>query len=400
MRGKTRFVTFVCVGLAGGVLGQPALRRLAVGPAGEVGLALSPAVIAGDFIYVSGHRAWDEQGRIQGDIRAQTRRVLDTLQTVLRAAGAGLDRAASVTVYLRRPEDVAAMNEVYAAYWPTDPPARTTVVAELVPPEALVEIALVAVRPGAERTVVHPPEWMRSPAPYSYAIKSGDTLFLAGLVSRNGRDNTIVKGDIQTQVKTVLDNAGTILAAAGMSYADVVNARVYLTDTALFQAMNAVYRSYWPKDPPTRATVRVGLPGADYLVEITMVAVKGAREIVVAPGPGGAPSKPNPNLSPAIRVGSRLFVSGLLGNTPETKGDVRAQTAETLSRIASLLSAAGFGWEHVVDSVVYLSDVRHAAAVEGVYRQVLARDYPARTTIGAGLVAPDGLVEIMMVAAR
>src|SRR5207247_3123455 len=92
---------------------------------------------------------------------------------------------------LKSASNFAAMNEVYRTYWPKDPPARTTVVANLVLPEALVEIAMVAVPKGKERTVVHPADWMQSPNPYSYGIKTGNTLFLAGLVSRNGKDNSV-----------------------------------------------------------------------------------------------------------------------------------------------------------------------------------------------------------------
>lgn len=400
MRCSLRIVGAAMALATSAMVAQQRSTPILAGPAVRMGLPLSPAVSAGDFVYVSGHLAWDDQGHIGGDIKTQTRRVLDTVREVLNAAGVGLDRAASVTVYLRRAEDVAAMNEVYGTYWPTDPPARTTVVTDLGPPEALVGIALIAVRPGAERAVVHPPGWVKAPAPYSYAIKSGDTLFLAGLVSRNGRDNTVVKGDITAQVRTVLENAGEILRAAGMSYRDVVSSRVYLAATGLAPGMNEVYRSYWPTDPPARATVRVGLPAPEYLVEITLVAVQGAREVLSMPGPGGAAGKPNPNLSPAIRVGNRLFVSGLLGNTPDTKGDARAQAAETVSRIARLLAAAGFGWEHVVDSLVYLPDMRHQAAVDDQYRQIFARGYPARTVVGAQLLAPDGLVEIMVTAVR
>ena len=87
---------------------------------------------------------------------------------------------------------------------------------------------MVAVPTGGERRVVHPSDWIASPNPYSYGIKSGNTLFLSGLVSRNGKDNTRVKGDITTQTKTVLDNGAAILKAAGMSFADVVSARVFL----------------------------------------------------------------------------------------------------------------------------------------------------------------------------
>ena len=118
---------------------------------------------------------------------------------------------------------------------------------------------MVALRDGVERQVVHPDAWLRSPSPYSYGIQSGNTLFLSGLVSRNGKDNTVVPGDMKTQTQTVLQNAREILAAAGMTLADVVSSRVYITDTALFQDMNAVYRDGFPPVPPARATVRCGL---------------------------------------------------------------------------------------------------------------------------------------------
>ena len=50
-----------------------------------------------------------------------------------------------------------------------------------------------------------------------------------------------------------------------------------------------------------------------------------------------------------MRVGNRLYLSGMLGNTPETAGDARAQARETFARIGRTLNAAGFGWTDVVD---------------------------------------------------
>ena len=76
---------------------------------------------------------------------------------------------------------------------------------------------MIAVPTGAERVVIHPAGWIKSPNPYSYAIRTGDTLFLSGLVSRNGRDNSVVAGDINAQTAVVLDNAAELLKAAGMT---------------------------------------------------------------------------------------------------------------------------------------------------------------------------------------
>src|SRR5438445_7778712 len=282
----------------------------------DPGLPFSAAVKAGGLIYVAGTLGTDAKGQVAGDIKTQTRQTLDNIGATLQKAGASLSNAASVMVYLKSQSDFAAMNEVYRTYWPKDPPARTTVVASLVRPEALVEISMVAVPNGAERVVVHPPDWIQSPNPYSYVIKTGNMLFLSGLVSRSGKNNSVVPGDMSTQTKTVLDNGAAILKAAGMSFADVVSARVFITDVAKFQDLNAAYRPYFPTAPPARATVRAALMGADYQVEITMVAVKDASRAAVAPpaAQGSATPAAAPPLSPAIRVGNRVYSSGTLGN--------------------------------------------------------------------------------------
>jgi 2-iminobutanoate/2-iminopropanoate deaminase len=235
---------------------------------------------------------------------------------------------------------------------------------------------------------------MKSPNPYSYAIRTGDTLFLSGLVSRNGRDNTVVTGDVPTQTTVVLDNAGELLKAAGMSYANVVSARVYLPDVAGFQQMNETYRKYFSSAPPARATVKAGLAGSQYAVEITLVASSSPRQVVS----DGRPA--NPNLSAAIRSGNRVYVSGMLGNTPETKGDAGAQTRETLGRIRKALEAAGCSPADVVDGVVYLTDLKNDSAMNEVYRAFFERGFPARATIQTGLVSPEGLVEIMVTAVK
>src|SRR5262249_27282241 len=161
------------------------------------------------------------------------------------AAGSSLANVACAMVYLRNASDFAAMNEVYRTYWTKDPPARTTVATALALPEALIEISMVAIPNGGERLAVHPADWMRSPNPYTYGIRTGNTLFLSGLLSRNGKDNSVIKGDMTAQTRAVLDNGRAILEAAGMSYSDVVSSRVFITDNAQFQTMNVAYRPYF-----------------------------------------------------------------------------------------------------------------------------------------------------------
>lgn len=352
----------------------------------------SVAVKAGGLIYVSGTLSQDDKGDLVGaDTAAQTRRILDRLKGLVEAAGSSMPQVVAVTVYLKNAGDFGAMNDVYRGYWPKDPPTRTTVITDLLL-GALVEISMVAVPNGAERVVVHPKDWIASPNPYSYAIRTGDMLFLSGLVPRNGRDNSVVTGDITVQTKAVLDNAGELLRAAGMDHSNVVSGRVYLPDGADFQAMNTTYRTYFTKNPPARATVIAGLAGKGYAVEMTFVASSAPRQVV-----GTAT---NPNLSPAIRAGNRLYVSGVLGNNADNAGNAAAQTKETLARIRATLEAGGYTSADVVDSLVYLTDLSKFQEMNAEYRPFFGKDFPARATVGTGLVSPGGVVEIMVTAVK
>ena len=180
---------------------------------GNPTLPFSSAIKAGGLIYAAGTLGVDSSGAIvTGGITAQTKQTLQNLAATLNAGGSSIANATSVLVYLRSASDFAAMNEVYSTYWPKDPPARTTiVVSQLALADALVEISMIAVPNGGQRIAIHPGDWIKSPNPYSYGMKTGNTLFLSGLVSRNGKDNVNVKGDITTQTKTILDNGAAVL---------------------------------------------------------------------------------------------------------------------------------------------------------------------------------------------
>jgi 2-iminobutanoate/2-iminopropanoate deaminase len=110
---------------------------------------LSLATRFGNLVFVSGqtgrHPVTGELGR---DVREQTRNVLERIKTILTAAGTSLDNVLTATTYLTRVQDVAAYNEEYGKYFPTNKPARTTVtVAALNSPDLVVEITVTACVP-------------------------------------------------------------------------------------------------------------------------------------------------------------------------------------------------------------------------------------------------------------
>ena len=363
----------------------------------------SLAVTAGGTIYVAGQLPTDDKGNVvTGDISVQAKQVFDNLRAILQQAGTSLDNAVSATVMLQNASDFPALDQMYRQQFKGEPPARTTVIGTMVRPGALLEIQVTAVPNGVARRAILPASWMKPTSPYNYAIHAGDTLYMSGLVARNGKDNSQVQGDIGVQVKTIMDNAGEILKAAGMSYGDLVTGRVALRDMEKFAPMNEVYRGYWEKDRPARVSCQVSPPGT-FDVEITFMAIKGSspREVIIPPRADGTPGQAGPNFSPAIKVGNRLFISGGIGATAANAGDMKAQTTETLTRFGPALKAAGFDYKDVVASDVFITDVQKFNDMNDGYRPFFPTDPPVRATLGVGrLAGATALAEIMVTAVK
>jgi len=88
----------------------------------------------------------------------------------------------------------------------------------------------------------------------------GDFVFVAGQASIDPITNQLDLGDIKSETRRTLSNIQAILRAAGCSMRDVVRVGVFLSDLKDFDAMNEVYRKFFPADPPARTTVGCSLP--------------------------------------------------------------------------------------------------------------------------------------------
>jgi reactive intermediate/imine deaminase len=327
------------------------------------------------------------------DVGKQTTMTLARLDERLRAERSSLADAVVITVYLRKAADFAAMNDAYRQAWTALPPTRTTVVSAPTVKDALVEMTAVAVPSGTERRLVHPASWANAPNPYSYGLRTGDTLHLSGLIPRNGRDNTVVTGDVTVQTRVVLDNAREVLDAAGLSLDHVASARVFLPDLADFDAMNGVYREYFPAEPPARATVGATLTAPAYKVEMTFVASAGPRRVVQGEG------TPNPNLSAGIVTGGAAYISGLLADASVVdRGDAAAQTRDILRKLDVLLTRGGLSRAAVRDLLVYVTDEESGRVASAACRAAFGAK-AAITPVLVSLAMANARVEIMTVAA-
>jgi 2-iminobutanoate/2-iminopropanoate deaminase len=111
--------------------------------------------------------------------------------------------------------------------------------------------------------------------PYSQAIKVGATLYLAGQIPIDPATNA-VRADmsIEEQTSMVLNHLKSVLEADGMTMANIVSTSVFMKDLNEFPRMNTIYATYFPSQPPARATVEVARLPRDVKIEISAIAVK------------------------------------------------------------------------------------------------------------------------------
>lgn len=110
--------------------------------------------------------------------------------------------------------------------------------------------------------------------PYSTAVVAGNFCYVSGQAAIDPRSNKPVGGGIQSETRQTLENMKAVLAAAGYALSDVVKVNIYLRDWGEWDAMNEVYATYFPVDPPARATVEVGKMAEGLHIEIECVAWK------------------------------------------------------------------------------------------------------------------------------
>ncbi len=125
------------------------------------------------------------------------------------------------------------------------------------------------------KQVIYTPKVAKSTLPLSQATLAGNLLFIGGAVANNAYGEIVGKGDIRVQTRQALENIKSLVETAGGTMRDVTKTTVYLTDLENYAGMNEVYRTYFPTEPPARATVRVDLVNPDFLVEIEAMAVLG-----------------------------------------------------------------------------------------------------------------------------
>jgi 2-iminobutanoate/2-iminopropanoate deaminase len=124
------------------------------------------------------------------------------------------------------------------------------------------------------RRVIQPKPFPSIGLPLSPGILVGNTLYLSGHLGRDPVTTKIVAGGIEAETRQALVNMGAVLREADMDFRDVVSVTAFMVDFKDFEAYNKVYREFFAKEPPARATVAVSALNQGGRVELQMIAVK------------------------------------------------------------------------------------------------------------------------------
>jgi 2-iminobutanoate/2-iminopropanoate deaminase len=250
--------------------------------------------------------------------------------------------------------------------------------------------------PGAqaEKRQIAPPG-VKPIGPYSPGIFAGDFLYVSG---QGGRDAAgTLPGTIEGQTRGTLQNVKAIVEAAGLTMEHVVYSQVYLNDMAHYDAMERVWKEFFPNAPPARAVLGVYRLPTDIAVEINAVAYRDLtrKRPIVLPG-----VRAKLSWSPGMMAGNRLFLSGSLGadETGRIPQDPDAQVQLALDNMKQTLAAAGMDFRHVVFVNPYMTD-KASPKMNDIYAKHFEfGNTPARATIRVTSLPGGNTIEFTGVA--
>jgi reactive intermediate/imine deaminase len=370
--------TLFGIGLSALLIAPPKAVSPAGGPP-PVG-PYSPGVVADGYLYVSGQGARTAGGEMPTTFEAQAQQALENVKGIVEAAGLTLDHVVYTHAYLEDMSNAAALDRVYARYFPKDPPARGFIgVAHL--PGTPVEINAVAVVNREGRTPVRVPGFDQG-QPFSPGMLTQDRLFISSLPGRTA--NGSIPTDAASEVNAALDSFEAVAKAAGLSLAHVVFVNPYLTASIPQRTMNELYAKRFEfGNTPARATISVAALPAGNIV-YTGVAVRDLSKRKAVRPKNMAPS---PTASPCVFAGDTLYCSAKSGFIPGPLSGVYAATVEhqlrqTMRNQLDNFEEAGLTFSDVVAANVYLDDIDDFAKMNAVYAQYFAEGVkPARTTV-------------------
>lgn len=364
--------------------------------------SFSLGLAVGSSLYLSGHSASEhdpKQGAIvvKGGMAEQARTAWTKIAAILEAGGCTLADIVRAVEYVT-PQGIEAYPE--ADQVRTEmlgdgrPALNTVVVQQLLRPQALIEIEVVARQGEGQRAA---PGTLTK----RFARENDGIVYLSSLLPVNEDGSLIAPSDVAGQARAIFRRAAEVLDSFELGISDVVKTVDYLTPAALgdYKKTAEVRREYFaPVFPAATGIImpRVAHPGA--LIQIDIVASRRPRAII---NPGWS-SYANLTYSPGVRTGNLLFIAGHAALDPHTgrsvhPGDIVAQSEYIYGKILDVIAAAGGAPEHLVKTIEYVTPagLPRYREVANVRTRMMRAPLPASTGVVCEcLLRPEFQLEV------
>jgi len=352
---------------------------------------------------------------VVGNIKDQVKQCLTNIKAIIESTDHVMDDVIKLTVFLKNISDMDAVDEVYATFFQSYLPTRTTLaVAALPMNDALVQIeALIS---NGEGTAPQAPcaliKLARNTANAPISPTSTQTVAfshynnISSQLPIDAKTGELVAGGITEQATQCLSNIKAILESINHEMNDIVKTTIFLKNIADVEAVNAVCATFFPSYVPARSIVNATALPMDALIQIDTSVSHGdgtppqlpedTRLLVIEAS--NTESAPTMSCSHTVAFSHYNHVAGQLPLDPKTNvivaGDVKAQATQCLINIKAILESVDHVMDDVVKVNIQVKDIADIDAVNKIYTTFFNSDLPARTIIGVATIPMDALVQI------
>ncbi|WP_100752637.1 RidA family protein [Vibrio salilacus] len=361
---------------------------------------------------------------VVGDVRDQAKQCLNNIKAIVESVGHVMDDVVKINVFVKSMNDLAAVNEVYNAYFDTQLPTRTVVeVAALPHGDALIQMdALISNGEGTKpqapcdliklsRNSDSAPvsQWSTQTVAFSHYNNIGAQLPICPTTGK------IVDGGIKAQTAQCLRNIKTIMESIDVPFDDIVKANIYLTDLADLEAVNQVYTTFFPDSSiartvgymPARSVIKAnGLPmGALVQIDTAISHGDGTPHQEIEDRHGIVIRTNNTVDAPICPLSTQTVAfshyNHLTAQLPVkthggalVEGGVTEQAKQCLNNIKAIVESISHNMDDIVKINIQLTDMADLAVIDTIYAGFFSGELPARTVIGVSDIPLGAAVQI------
>jgi reactive intermediate/imine deaminase len=368
---------------------------------------------------------------VAGGVKEQAEQCFKNIKAIVESIGHVMSDVVRVTVFVKNIKDVDAVDEVYKTFFPTYVPTRTTAAVAALPMNALVQVE--ALLSNGEGTIPNAPQAgdlikltnATANAPAS-PLSAQTVAFshynnLSAQLPIDPKSGRVVAGGAKEQAGQCLKNIKAILESMDVPFDDIVKINIFLKNFADLDAVNEVYKTFFPDSAIARAVAyfpaRTVIAASDLpmgaAVQIEAVVSHGDgtppqavedRHGLIIEANNTADAPKNALSTQTVAFSHYNHLSAQLPLDPKTgklvAGGVKEQAAQCLKNIKAIVESIGHGLEDVVKVNLFVKDLADMAAVDEAYAAFFPGGVPARRVVGVSALPEGALIQIDAVVAN